>query len=423
VPPHLVAPFAPLAALAPIAIAALTLLGVAFGRLPGLPLGRTTFAVVGATALIAIGALDLRGALALIDLEVLALLMGLLLVNQALATSGALDVVAERLARADVTPTALLSRIAAGSALLSALLMNDTVVLLFTPLVITVAQRRGLAPLPYLLALACAANAGSVATLAGNPQNALIGLRGGIGYLAFTAALAPLALAATAIVIAVIASVHRRELRSTAPSSAPSSDDVLPTPHRRGARRAAATAIGLLIAFALGAPTATAALVAGATNLVLAPRRATAILAGIDHALLLLFAGLFVVIGSVEHALAPVAAGVAASIAHDLVALSALTALASTLVSNVPAVMLLAPLIEAGDGGTRSYLTLAMASTFAGNLTLLASIANLIVAERAAQAGVAFGFASYLRVGIPITLATLALGTAALTFAPLAATP
>lgn len=206
-------------------IAALALLGVAFGRLPGLPWRRTTFALIGATALLAVGVLDLPTAPSLLDLEVLAVPFGLLLVNEALVQPGASAALAGRLGRAPLGPFALLAITAFSAALLSALLLDDTVVLMVTPLLVDLRRRRGLPPLPYLLALATAANAGSVATLTGNPQNVLIGVRGRIPSLEFAGALAPVALA-------------------------------------------------------------------GAN----APR----LLAGIDHALLLLFAGLFVVVGAVD---------------------------------------------------------------------------------------------------------------------------
>jgi Na+/H+ antiporter NhaD/arsenite permease-like protein len=82
----------------------------------------------------------------------------------------------------------------------------------------------------------------------------------------------------------------------------------------------------------------------------------------------------------------------------------------SNLVSNVPGVMLFKPLIEGTPQAEQAWLALAMSSTLAGNLTLLGSVANLIVVESARRCGAKVGFFDYLKVGIPLTLLTTAMG-------------
>jgi Na+/H+ antiporter NhaD/arsenite permease-like protein len=176
----------------------------------------------------------------------------------------------------------------------------------------------------------------------------------------------------------------------------------------------------MLIAFLLGVPIALVA-IAGAAYLLLTRRvRPEKVYREVNWQLLVLFTGLFVVIGGVE------AAGLTTTffgwaqpvrLEHPAV-LIPLTAAVSNLVSNVPAVLLLESVVpEFGDPG-RARLVIAMASTFAGNLTLVGSVANLIVVEVARGARVEVRFLEYLKVGVPITLLPLLVGRAILALVP-----
>lgn len=401
-----------------VAVAAVTLAGVAFGRLPFVPLDRAGFALVGAAALLATGVVDLHAAAALVDAEVLVLLFGLMLLNEALAEAGAFRTLTRWATRRAGSPFALLVALTGAAGALSALFLNDTIALMLTPLVVSLARALGVRPLPYLLALATAANVGSVATVTGNPQNLIVAVQGGIGFVPFATALTPVALAGLAVVVAVIALAHRRDLFGVRFARA-QAEAPRPFP-----RRPLALAVGwatlLLAAFLAGAPVATAALVVGAGVLLTAGSAAPRVLARVDVSLLTLFAGLFVVVGALgtTGATAAAAAAFGDAITGGVGQLTVLTAVASNLFSNVPAVLLLAPLVTEAGGGRTAYLTLAMASTLAGNLTLVGSVANLIVAEGARRAGERVGFGAYLRVGVPITLATLLLGAAWLAWGP-----
>ena len=392
-------------------VAVVTLAGVAFGRLPFVPLDRAGFALVGAAALLVTGVLNLHEAAALIDAEVLVLLFGLMLLNEALAEAGAFRTLTRWATRRARGPRTLLVALVVAAGGLSALFLNDTIAIMLTPLVVRLTRHLGVAPLPYLLALATAANVGSVATVTGNPQNLIVGVQGGIGYLPFLAALAPVALVGLAVVVLVVGAVHHRDLAGGPFRVPPPEFPPLP---RRPLALAVGWAVALLVAFVAGAAVATAALVVGAGVLLTAGAAGRRVLARVDLSLLTLFAGLFVVVGALAHsgvttlAVAALGAGWAGGVA----ALTVVTAVASNLFSNVPAVLLLAPLVAEAGGGRTGFLTLAMASTLAGNLTLVGSVANLIVVEGARQAGVTVGFWAYLRVGLPITLVTLALGAA-----------
>jgi Na+/H+ antiporter NhaD/arsenite permease-like protein len=394
-------------------IATFTLAGVAFGRLPGLPWGRAGFALAGALALLVLGVLDLHTAVALIDAEVLLLLFGLMLLSEALAEAGVFHALLRLVGRRATDPWALLAVITFASGILSALFLNDTVVLMLTPLTIQLARHLRVTPLPYLLALATAANVGSVATLSGNPQNILVATQAGIGYLPFAATLTPVALIGLLVVLLVVGGMHRRALQPAPPDPTLVPPADIPQP-AAPQLIAGAWALALMGLFVGGVPPALAALIAGTGAWLSGGRRSADLLRRLDLGLLVLFGGLFVVVGGlIESGAIDL---LRASWHPDLLTrhwpLALVTATASNLVSNVPAVMLLLPLLEGAGAERWQYLTVAMSSTLAGNLTLVGSIANLIVAERARAHGVHLSFLSYLVVGVPITVLTLLLGVA-----------
>ena len=134
--------------------------------------------------------------------------------------------------------------------------------------------------------------------------------------------------------------------------------------------------------------------------------------AEIDWSLLLMFVGLFIVLAGAEKALLTpaVKASVEQAGLTNVPILAVVTAILSNIVSNVPAVLVLAHFVRDLANPAHSWLTLAMASTLAGNFTILGSVANLIVVERARALGITIGFWDYFRIGAPLTLLTLAVG-------------
>jgi Na+/H+ antiporter NhaD/arsenite permease-like protein len=261
-------------------------------------------------------------------------------------------------------------------------------------------------PIPYVIGLATGANIGSTATITGNPQNLVIGQASGIPYLTFLLRLGPVAVVGLLICWVVIILLYRMEFQGRLPTI------TLPDPQTYPPllRRNVAIVTGLLIAFLLGLPIATSAFVAACFLLLsrLRPHKHFAI----DWELLAFFSGLFIVTHAIEvTGLSQQLFDAAAPIIHGGVAsLSLATAALSNIVSNVPAVLLFRPVIPHLANPEQGWLTLAMSSTLAGNLTLLGSVANLIVAEVAAKCGVHLSFGAYLRVGIPITFLTLGFG-------------
>ena len=390
-------------------IVVVTLVGVALGRWPWLKMNRATIALVGATVLIAIGVIPLEQAFRAVDWNTIVLLFAMMVLNVNLRIAGFFHLVTSRLVRHARTPRRLLALVIAVSGVLSAIFLNDTIALMMTPLVLELALALRRNPLPYLVALVTAANVGSVAAITGNPQNMLVGISSGISFVEFTAALAPIAIAGLVIIWVVMVAVYRSDFAACVLAhdlQLPGDEDP------RLLRKAMFATALMLIALVVGAPIPLAALAAAALLLISRRREPERVFEEIDWGLLVFFASLFVVTGAIEtsglgHALfawlRPWADGGPAK-------LTAVSLLLSNVVSNVPAVMLFRPVIPTLAEPHTAWLTLAMATTLAGNLTLLGSVANLIVAEIARRQGVRLSFVEYLKAGTPIAILTLIAG-------------
>lgn len=391
------------------AIFLLTYLVVAIGRAPGLRIDRAGAALVGGSLMVAVGAVPLDSLAKAIDMPTLALLLGLMIVIGNLRLSGFFRLVNARVVARAHHPLQLLAAVILSAGVLSAFLLNDAICLVMTPLVIDIARRLRRNPVPYLLAVAIASNIGSTATITGNPQNILIGSYSGISYVRFAAALSPIALAGLVLTFLLIWLMHPDEFRRDG------GFDSHPAPahlHAPLAVKAILVSLAMVAAFFAGVAPAVAALVAGGAMLVTRIVRSERIYHEIDLPLLLMFSGLFVVVAGFENALiGPEVVSYFVMLHLDRVPmLSLVTAGLSNLLSNVPAVLALRPFIRAAAGPHRTWLTVAMASTLAGNLTIIGSVANLIVVQGARAKGVAISFWSYFRVGAPVTVLTIALG-------------
>ncbi len=382
-------------------VVVLTYIGLGLGYLPGLRMNRATIALVGAAALMALGVLDLKAAWGAIDYKTLVFLFGMMVISAHLATAGFFQLSLDYLMRYVHSPFGLVVVLTFGSGLLSALFMNDTIALILTPLVVGLTVSLNLNPIPYLLALAGATNIGSVATLSGNPQNILIGSFSGISYLDFAKALTPLAIVGLCIQIGLLWGLYP-EVRSLKGSLKPA--QLRYRIFKPLLTKSLLITAGLLIAFLIGVPTAEAALIAAGLLLVTRRIKPERIFQKVDWDLLLMFSGLFILTEGVQKISS---LDGFSQFVQDPWSILGVTALLSNLVSNVPAVLLLHHLIPHPD--PRSWLLLAAGSTLAGNLTLLGSVANLIVAEAAVKQGYRLTFWEHLRFGLPLTVITLAL--------------
>lgn len=390
-------------------IFAASYLALAIGKVPGLMIDRAGVALVGASLMVASGALTPEAAYRAIDLETITLLLGMMIVVANLRLSGFFALANAWVTRRAHRPIVLLIAVVAVSGVFSAFLVNDAICLVLTPLVLelTIGLRRN--PVPYLLAVVMASNVGSTATITGNPQNIMIGSFSQIPYLHFTAALAPVAGAGLVLTTVLIALMHRNEFRAGTRLE----------PAIRQPRRNTALVIRSLVAtfvmvalFLAGQPPAKAAIVIGALLLLTRRMKSKRVYAEIDWSLLLMFAGLFIIVAGAQHQLLTpgIVAAVAGMHLDSVPILTGVTAVLSNLVSNVPAVLVLKPFVSALGDHDRAWLTIAMASTLAGNFTVLGSIANLIVVEKAGARGVKISFWAYFRVGAPLTILMLVIG-------------
>jgi Na+/H+ antiporter NhaD/arsenite permease-like protein len=396
-----------------LAVFVVVYLGMVLGGLPKLQLDRSGVALLGAIAVIGLGDLSPTQAAQAVHLPTILLLFSFMVVSAQLRLGGFYDAVTRAVARLPLGPAGLMGAVIGLSAALSAVFSNDVVALAMAPVLIEVCQQRRVPPLPYLLGLACASNIGSAATLIGNPQNMLIGSVLSLPFAAYSRQVLPPALASLLLLWAGLAwSMARVGPQGALAHALP--EPVAAAKHPpidrwQNAKGLAVAAALCVIFLATDWPREVAALVGAGLLLLSRKLHSGAVMGLVDWPLLVLFMGLFVVNQALQDTgLAGQALAWAAAQGLDLQqpgTQALLTVGLSNLVSNVPAVMLLLPHVGGASGGT----SLALVSTLAGNLLLIGSIANLIVADAAHRAGIALGWREHARVGLPITLCSLAL--------------
>jgi len=381
---------------------------LAIGRLPGFRVDRTGACIIGASLMIAAGVLDLSEAYAAVNFDTIILLFGVMIVVANLRLSGFFGAVAEWVVEHAHRPVVLLAAIVFVAGFFSAFFVNDTMCLVLTPLVLEITRQLRRNAVPYLLALAMAANIGSVATITGNPQNMMIGSFSGIHYRTFVAALSPVAAVGLLLTVAVIAIVYHRDFRFQEKVTV----DRRPVRINRVLMWKSLTAsAGMIVFFFAGWPVPKVALIAGALLLVTRRVKPERIYREIDWSLLVLFVGLFIVGAGVEKTSLPEDLFRMTQQFHleRISVLSAFAALLSNIVSNVPAVLVFKPFMAHMNNPVQSWLTLAMSTTLAGNLTILGSVVNLIVVQRARH-DVRISFWEYFKVGAPLTVLSMAAG-------------
>lgn len=386
---------------------------IAGTRLPFVKLDRPAGAVLGATAMVLLGVVSSQQVVhEAVSWDTILLLLGMMIVTSYLAEAAVFRWVSWKTLTHVRTSRGLLVAVVFVAGGLSALLVNDTICLMLTPLVVQLAADAGRRPLPFLLALAFGSNAGSVATPTGNPQNMIVGTLSGIDYAHFAMALTLPALVSLVVVAVVLLVAFRHEL-----SGEPLPRTNLPPPpiDTRLAWLCLFTLTGLVAAFFLGNDLAWSAMAAASFLLLAGAREPRGVFERVDWVLLLFFAGLFVIVHGVATSglsqamfdrLQPL---MGRSVAAQSLAFGTFTVLASQLVSNVPFVLLAAPWIEAFQDPTFMWLSTALFATLAGNLTPIGSVANVIVLEGAREHG-RIPFVSFFKLGAVVTVLTLAAG-------------
>ncbi|HAH06857.1 MAG TPA: anion transporter [Elusimicrobia bacterium] len=389
-----------------------TYLLLSFQSLPGVFIRRPAAALIGAVAMVSAGVVSLHTAYSLVDMDTLVFILGMMIVIGYLEVSGFFEQVEAFLLQDAKTPRQLLGLVVASSGLLSALFMNDTICLMFTPLVLRVARKCRRNPAPYLIALATASNIGSTFTPMGNPQNMIVAVHSKIPFLSFVWRLAPLALLGLWLDYLVLVRAYPAEF---APGGEISLPDIQAPPLRGRLLYAClgATAV-LLVLLSLDVHPPLAAIVVAAALILAGATQPREAFAKIDWELLLMFACLFVVMGGVRQSgllaalMDPLSKTSEAGPLLRLSALSAVSAALSNLVSNVPAVVFLSNLLPGAGADRPLWLALAASSTLAGNLTLIGSVANLIVFE-SARKECRVGFGEYARAAAPLATALVVL--------------
>ena len=379
----------------------------ALGKFPGLKIDRPGAAIIGAVLMFTTGAVRAQNALYLIHFGTVVLLFSMMVVVAYLHLAGFFDWITD-LVVTRLKPHHLLPTVIFLSGLLSAFFVNDIICLVMVPFVLKVARRMGVKPIPYLLAVATASNIGSTATITGNPQNILIGSLSGIQYRDFLWHLGPVALAGLFIDWVVLWWLYFRgrihDVRTEAVPEAVQIDHA-------ALLKAGLVAALVLAGFLAGFSPPLVAAVGAAIMLITRTRDPHLVYEEVDWGLLVFFIGLFLIVGGAENV------GLAERLLsfgqhfnlQDLGVFTLVTAILSNLVSNVPAVMLLKSLVAQFAKPHSAWLTLAMASTLAGNLTITGSVANIIVVERARKEAT-ITFFDYFRIGLPVTFLTLLFG-------------
>jgi Na+/H+ antiporter NhaD/arsenite permease-like protein len=402
--------------LAPLLVFALSYLVIAGLRLPGLALDRPSGALIGAVAMVATGIMGPKDAWAAINMDTLGLLLGMMILSAHLMEAGFFRAAAWLTVTHARSARTLLVGLVLVAGGLSALLVNDVVCVMFTPIVLAVVRAARLKPLPYLLALASASNVGGVMTLTGNPQNMIIGTSSSLGYARFLARMAPVGVVGLALDAALLLWLFREDLPA---GPLPPPETERPAVDRRLAGKTL-VALGVAVAgFLAGRSMAGMALAGAALALLAARKPPRLVFEKVDFSLLVFFGALFVVVDGAAHTGALEAAHHAmspwfgAGAGRQLVTFGVFTELASNVFSNVPFVLLARQWVPALASPEYQWTGLAMTSTLAGNLTLVGSVANLIVFELAGPDG-RVGFLRFARYGAVLTAATTAAGLAIL---------
>jgi Na+/H+ antiporter NhaD/arsenite permease-like protein len=388
---------------------------IAVRRLRWLRIDRASGAIIGAVLAVAIGSVTPEEAAQAIDHSTLVLLLGVMGIGAFLSIDGFFDRAAAALVARARTRRRLLAAVVWGAGGLAALVTNDAVCVLAAPLVVQWIVRWNLPRLPFLLALATAANTGSVATLVGSPQNMLCASLGRLHFAPFALHMLPVAILALAANHAILALAFRQSLAGDLPR-----EEVTEPVLTRRSMVTLSVIAGTVVLYVAGAHMTYTAFAAFALLILLHRVDPAEVWARIDWSLLIFFGGLFISVdGFVRSGLpallfahAPIFVPPEGLVSYARTAAYFLAG--SNVVTNVPFILLVKAQMATIPNPRIAWELLAMAATFAGNLTLLGSVANIIVAEKANEVG-GLRFGEYAKVGVPIALVTTALGTAWLT--------
>jgi Na+/H+ antiporter NhaD/arsenite permease-like protein len=385
----------------------ITYIGIIFTRLPKVNIDRPSAAFFGAVAMVLFGVLSFEKAIGAIDFDTIALLLGMMIIIATLQLDGFFSLIASKTISYARNQWRLLIIITFISGVASAFLVNDAVVLLFTPVIIMICRASGLNPIPYLIAEILAANAGSVMAITGNPQNMLIGVNSGIGYAEFLWRLAPVSILSMTLIVWVVRWFYPSMFRDKKPIVFNGNGFEY---NYASMRFSVPVFLLVIVLFFVGhhlnLSIPMIALLGGSLILLLGKIRPSRVIEKVDWVLLLFFASLFIVVEGLEQSgllSRYIDANLLSEDMGGIGAIHGLSLIMTQIVSNVPFTIVMLPFMKAADSELL-WLSLASASTLAGNATIIGAIANLIVIESAERLGVKIRFFEFLKPGIVVTL-------------------
>jgi Na+/H+ antiporter NhaD/arsenite permease-like protein len=385
----------------------ITYIGIIFTRLPKVNIDRPSAAFFGAVAMILFGVLTFEEAVAAVDFDTIALLLAMMIVVATLQLDGFFSFIAAKTLKYAVNPWRLLIIITFISGIASAFLVNDAVVLLFTPIIIMICRSSKLNPVPYLIAEILAANAGSVMAITGNPQNMLIGINSGISYIEFLWRLAPVAFLSMILIVWVVRWFYPSHFRDKTPVETSDNKFEYKIKNMKYSLPVFLLVVVLFFTghyFSLSIPMA--ALIGASLILLMGKIKPSQVIAKVDWVLLLFFGSLFIVVEGIEKTgllSQYIHASLLTENMNGIGVIHGLSLVMVQIVSNVPFTVVMLPFMKAADSQLL-WLALASASTLAGNATIIGAIANLIVIESAEREGINIGFFEFLKPGIITTL-------------------
>lgn len=377
------------------------------GKSPVFRVDRAGAAIIGAIALIGFDILSFDDAVKSVDYKTIVILFSMMIVVANLKLAGFFELLGNLVLKKVTTQKGLLLAVITASGLMSAIAINDIVCLLFTPVVLMICRQSQCNPLPYLIGLATASNIGSAATLLGNPQNILIASLSGLSFFSYFVIAGPIALLGLAATYLIISHRYKNELQGDIGTTASGEESFF---HLYLIRKSLLVMGGILAAYIVGYDLALVVSFGAAFLLITRRVNPSKVYTNVDFNLLVIFIGLFVIVGGVEHSglMNYVLAELPSGKLNNINIFALLTIILSNIVSNVPAVLLLKFVIPSGDAANW-WKALALFSTLAGNLTITGSMANLIVAEIAKRQGISMTAKDYFKVGFPLTIITAVL--------------
>jgi Na+/H+ antiporter NhaD/arsenite permease-like protein len=407
---------------------AILIFAVALALIASERVNRTKVALAGAVGVLLTQTIDQHVAIEAIDWNTLGLLAGMMLMVKITEPTGAYNWLAIRAGQlSGGRPLWVVVSLAGTTALLSAFLDNLTTVLLIVPITFLLADALDIDPIPLVIIEILVSNIGGTATLIGDPPNILIAGATDLSFMAFIVNLAPVALVTFLVVTLGLYLLFRRRLQVAPEARA----RVMDLDARRSIedidelKRTVPVLVGTILLFfahqALHIEPATVAMAGATVMLFVSRQKVEDSLAGIEWPTLFFFIGLFVMVGALEEtgAIDEVATGIgdvtAGNRSAELLGIAWASAVGSGIVDNIPFTAAMIPVVESLEGGSGDdayWWALALGACFGGNATLVAAAANVAAAGMAERAGRPIGFVQFLKIGVPVTLASMVIATA-----------